>query len=194
MHQKILILDFGSQVTQLIARRVREAHVYCEVHPCDVTDDWVRQYAADGALKGIILDADGSVLYDLFAEFKITQESLDLTRVELDLRARSLCDREDLTTFSPEGERPFAFLRHRDRPLGDFADLDPVRTGLPVAHGHRLPGSAAGEHDAGERGARAASVTPPACVGRLHLVRQRRRYTGRLASQSGYHCQQFVRK
>ncbi len=31
MHQKILILDFGSQVTQLIARRVREAHVYCEV-------------------------------------------------------------------------------------------------------------------------------------------------------------------
>ena len=36
-HQKILILDFGSQVTQLIARRVREAHVYCEVHPCDVS-------------------------------------------------------------------------------------------------------------------------------------------------------------
>ena len=33
MHTKILILDFGSQVTQLIARRVREAHVYCEVHP-----------------------------------------------------------------------------------------------------------------------------------------------------------------
>ena len=41
-HQKILILDFGSQVTQLIARRVREAHVFCEVHPCDVGDDWVR--------------------------------------------------------------------------------------------------------------------------------------------------------
>ncbi|WP_440111438.1 glutamine-hydrolyzing GMP synthase [Acidovorax sp. BL-A-41-H1] len=54
-HQKILILDFGSQVTQLIARRVREAHVYCEVHPCDVTDEWVREYAADGSLKGIIL-------------------------------------------------------------------------------------------------------------------------------------------
>ena len=54
-HQKILILDFGSQVTQLIARRVREANVYCEVHPCDVTDDWVRDYAKDGSLKGIIL-------------------------------------------------------------------------------------------------------------------------------------------
>ncbi|MFO1181452.1 glutamine-hydrolyzing GMP synthase [Ottowia sp.] len=54
-HQKILILDFGSQVTQLIARRVREAKVYCEVHPCDVSDEWVRQYAADGQLKGVIL-------------------------------------------------------------------------------------------------------------------------------------------
>ena len=54
-HEKILILDFGSQVTQLIARRVREAHVYCEVHPCDVTDAWVRDYAADGTLKGVIL-------------------------------------------------------------------------------------------------------------------------------------------
>ena len=55
LHQKILILDFGSQVTQLIARRVREAHVYCEVHPCDVSSDWVREFAADGQLKGIIL-------------------------------------------------------------------------------------------------------------------------------------------
>ncbi len=51
-HDKILILDFGSQVTQLIARRVRETHVYCEVHPCDVSSDWVRQFAADGKLKG----------------------------------------------------------------------------------------------------------------------------------------------
>ena len=54
-HERILILDFGSQVTQLIARRVREAHVFCEVHPCDVSDEWIRQYAADGSLKGIIL-------------------------------------------------------------------------------------------------------------------------------------------
>ena len=62
-HQKILILDFGSQVTQLIARRVREAHVYCEVHPCDVTADWVRTYAADGSLKGVILSGSHASLY-----------------------------------------------------------------------------------------------------------------------------------
>ncbi|WP_053845224.1 glutamine-hydrolyzing GMP synthase [Paracidovorax avenae] len=63
-HQKILILDFGSQVTQLIARRVREAHVYCEVHPCDVSDAWVREYAADGALKGVILSGSHASVYE----------------------------------------------------------------------------------------------------------------------------------
>ncbi|MBL8468312.1 glutamine-hydrolyzing GMP synthase [Methyloversatilis discipulorum] len=50
MHNKILILDFGSQVTQLIARRVREAHVYCEIHPCDVSDDFVRGFGAQGVI------------------------------------------------------------------------------------------------------------------------------------------------
>ncbi len=63
-HDKILILDFGSQVTQLIARRVREAHVYSEVHPCDVTDEWIRQYAADGKLRGIILSGSHASVYE----------------------------------------------------------------------------------------------------------------------------------
>ncbi|MDI1246962.1 MAG: glutamine-hydrolyzing GMP synthase [Rhodoferax sp.] len=64
MHQKILILDFGSQVTQLIARRIREAHVFCEVHACDVTDDWIRAYARDGMLKGIILSGSHASVYE----------------------------------------------------------------------------------------------------------------------------------
>jgi GMP synthase (glutamine-hydrolysing) len=64
IHQKILILDFGSQVTQLIARRVREAHVYCEVHPCDMTSDWLRDYAKDGSLKGIILSGSHASIYE----------------------------------------------------------------------------------------------------------------------------------
>ena len=64
LHQKILILDFGSQVTQLIARRVREAHVFCEVHPCDVSDEWIRAYAGDGCLKGIILSGSHASIYE----------------------------------------------------------------------------------------------------------------------------------
>ncbi|PUE28319.1 GMP synthase (glutamine-hydrolyzing) [Limnohabitans sp. JirII-29] len=64
-HQKILILDFGSQVTQLIARRVREAHVFCEVHPCDVSSDWVHEYAKDGNLKGVILSGSHASVYEV---------------------------------------------------------------------------------------------------------------------------------
>ena len=63
-HQKILILDFGSQVTQLIARRVREAHVYCEVHPCDVSDEWLRDFARDGQLRGIVLSGSHASAYE----------------------------------------------------------------------------------------------------------------------------------
>lgn len=63
-HQKILILDFGSQVTQLIARRVREAHVFCEVHPCDVSDEWIHEYAKDGMLTGIILSGSHASLWE----------------------------------------------------------------------------------------------------------------------------------
>jgi GMP synthase (glutamine-hydrolysing) len=48
--EKILILDFGSQVTQLIARRVREAGVYSEVHPHDVSDAFVREFAPRGVI------------------------------------------------------------------------------------------------------------------------------------------------
>jgi len=56
MHDKILILDFGSQYTQLIARRVRETGVYCEIHPYDVADEFVRSFGA----KGIILSGGPS--------------------------------------------------------------------------------------------------------------------------------------
>ncbi len=59
-HDKILILDFGSQVTQLIARRVREAGVYCELHPCDVTDTFVREFAP----KGVILSGSHASVYE----------------------------------------------------------------------------------------------------------------------------------
>ena len=49
-HKKILILDFGSQYTQLIARRVRETHVYCELHPYDVGDEFIRAFNPSGII------------------------------------------------------------------------------------------------------------------------------------------------
>jgi GMP synthase (glutamine-hydrolysing) len=60
MHDKILILDFGSQVTQLIARRVREMHVYCEIHPNDVSDAFVREFAP----KAVILSGSHASTYE----------------------------------------------------------------------------------------------------------------------------------
>ena len=60
MHDRILILDFGAQYTQLIARRVREAGVYCEIHPCDVPDAFVRSYAP----KGVILSGSHASAYE----------------------------------------------------------------------------------------------------------------------------------
>lgn len=59
-HDRILILDFGSQVTQLIARRVREAHVYCEVHPNDVSEAFIREFNP----KGIILSGSHMSAYE----------------------------------------------------------------------------------------------------------------------------------
>ncbi|MGZ5126851.1 MAG: glutamine-hydrolyzing GMP synthase [Burkholderiales bacterium] len=63
-HQKILILDFGAQYTQLIARRVRELRVYCEIHPADVSDAFVRDFAPNG----IILSGSHMSAYDAETE------------------------------------------------------------------------------------------------------------------------------
>jgi GMP synthase (glutamine-hydrolysing) len=59
-HQKILILDFGSQYTQLIARRVREQQVYCELHPNDVTEEFIREFAP----SGVILSGGPNSVYE----------------------------------------------------------------------------------------------------------------------------------
>ena len=45
---RLLILDFGSQYTQLIARRVRECGVYSEIHPWDMGDDQIRAFSPSG--------------------------------------------------------------------------------------------------------------------------------------------------
>jgi len=60
VHDKILILDFGAQYSQLIARRVREAQVYCELHPCDVDEDFIRRFAP----RGVVLSGGPASVYD----------------------------------------------------------------------------------------------------------------------------------
>ena len=59
-HKKILILDFGSQYSQLIARRVRESNVYCELHPWDMTDAEIKSFNP----SGIILSGGPNSVYE----------------------------------------------------------------------------------------------------------------------------------
>jgi GMP synthase (glutamine-hydrolysing) len=60
MHKKILILDFGSQYTQLIARRVREANVYCELHSWDMAEADIKAFAP----SGVILSGGPNSVYE----------------------------------------------------------------------------------------------------------------------------------
>src|SRR5690606_20570672 len=59
-HDRILILDYGSQFTQLIARRIREERVYCEIHTPDKPLDWIRGWGA----KGIVLSGGPASVYE----------------------------------------------------------------------------------------------------------------------------------
>ena len=72
-HQKILILDFGSQVAQLIARRVREQQVYCELHPFDVSETFIREFKP----QGIILSGGPNSVYEAI-EWKAPQVVFEL--------------------------------------------------------------------------------------------------------------------
>lgn len=72
-HQKILILDFGSQVTQLIARRVREQQVYCELHPFDVSEEFIRSFRP----QGIILSGGPNSVYEA-ADWRAPQVVFEL--------------------------------------------------------------------------------------------------------------------
>ena len=60
MSDRILILDFGSQYTQLIARRIREERVYCEIHPPDRSPDWIRAWGP----AGVVLSGGPASVYD----------------------------------------------------------------------------------------------------------------------------------
>ena len=80
MQEKILILDFGSQYTQLIGRRVRELNVYCEIHPFDQAQDLL-----DESVKGVILSGSPSSVRDEKAPVP------DLTNIKGDLPLLGVC-------------------------------------------------------------------------------------------------------
>ncbi|MCD4833230.1 MAG: glutamine-hydrolyzing GMP synthase [Bacteroidales bacterium] len=79
MHEKLLILDFGSQYTQLIARRVRELNVYCEIHPFNKIPE------LDSAFKGVILSGSPFSVRDENAPFP------DLSKIKKSFPLLGVC-------------------------------------------------------------------------------------------------------
>ncbi|RUM40734.1 MAG: GMP synthase (glutamine-hydrolyzing), partial [Desulfocapsa sp.] len=79
--QKILILDFGSQTTQLIARRIREQKVYCEIHPFSTSLDKIKEMQP----TGIILSGGPRSVYDKDAPHS------DSAIFDLDLPILGIC-------------------------------------------------------------------------------------------------------
>ena len=101
--QRVLIIDFGSQFTQLIARRVREAHVYCEIHPPTRDLAWIRAFKP----VGIILSGGPNSVYDEGAP------TTDPALFELGIPVLGVCYGMQLMahltggTVAPSGEREY---------------------------------------------------------------------------------------
>ena len=135
---RILILDYGSQFTQLIARRVREARVYCEIHPAARGTDlkFVKQFAP----KGIILSGGPSSVFDPGAP------TADAKLLELGTPVLAICYGMQLVshlaggkvTPSPEREYGRADVTIRDA-VGLFAGFEPQSCiTVWASHGDRI--------------------------------------------------------
>ncbi|MFT4570373.1 MAG: GMP synthase (glutamine-hydrolyzing) [Hyphomicrobiaceae bacterium] len=149
----VLVLDFGSQYTQLIARRIREARVYCEVHPYNLAADKIRQINP----SAIILSGGPASVYDQGAPHP------DPAVLQMDLPILGICygmgvlaladggvvtqaehreyghadiiidDTEDLFHGFPPGESEVVWMSHADR-------LDELPHGYePIAHSRNSP-------------------------------------------------------
>jgi len=134
--ERLLILDFGSQYTQLIARRVREANVYCEIHPCTVDLNFVRNFAA----KGVILSGGPASALDQAAP------TVDPALFDLGLPVLGICYGMQLMTLLLGGRVGRADHREFGRAqvaIDDRSDLFAAQKGSPsmevwMSHGDRI--------------------------------------------------------
>ncbi len=130
-HQKILILDFGSQVSQLIARRVREQQVYCELHPFDVSEAFIRDFQPNG----IILSGGPNSVYESL-DWKAPQAVFELGVPVLGICYGMQTMAQQLGgKVESSGKREFGFAEVRARGHSKFFNNIQDRTN---AEGHGL--------------------------------------------------------
>jgi GMP synthase (glutamine-hydrolysing) len=132
--EKILILDFGSQVTQLIARRVREQSVYSEIHPYNISIDKIREYSP----KGIILSGGPSSVYDTDAPHS------DPAIYDLGIPILGICYGMQLMTHQLGGKVERSEKREYGRAMMDLDDVQDIFSGFDgqaevwMSHGDRI--------------------------------------------------------
>ena len=136
MHDKILILDFGSQVTQLIARRVREQNVYCEIRSCAMPLDEIRREN----LKGIILSGGPASVYAPGAP------QIDPAIFRLGVPVLGICYGMQIAAHVNAGQVVKSDHREFGRTVLRVVADDPLFAGLPreqtvwMSHGDRIDG------------------------------------------------------
>ena len=118
--EKILILDFGSQYTQLIARRVRELNVYCEIHPFNKIPE------LDGNIKGVILSGSPASVRDA------DSPRPDLSEIKGKLPLLGVCYGAQLLAVLGGGEVESAPSREYGRAMLTVVDpSDPLMKDIP---------------------------------------------------------------
>ena len=133
-HQTFLILDFGSQYTQLIGRRVRENRVYCEIHPFSLSIDTVRRIQP----AGIILSGGPQSVYSEFAP------KCDPGIFDLGIPILGICYGMQLTAFLLGGEVDASGHREYGRAEVTIEDKSALFAGLDseqtvwMSHGDRI--------------------------------------------------------
>lgn len=140
---KVLILDFGSQTTQLIARRVRESGVYCEIHPFNKDIEFIRSFKP----KAIILSGGPSSVYDKDAP------AVSAAIFDLGLPVLGICYGMQLTTHLLNGKvergdhREYghaALSIERQDPFFDGLSKAPATHQVWMSHGDRIENLATG--------------------------------------------------
>ena len=132
--QKILILDFGSQVTQLIARRIREQSVYCEIHPYTMSLEAIKSFAP----QGIILSGGPSSVYDDEAPHS------DAAIYELGIPVMGICYGMQLMTWQLGGRVEKSDKREFGRAAMAIDDTSDLFCGLAIeeevwmSHGDKI--------------------------------------------------------
>jgi GMP synthase (glutamine-hydrolysing) len=142
--EKILILDFGSQYTQLIARRIRELHVYCEIHPCTMPFEAIRAFRPRGiVLSGGPASAEtpGAPLVDT----KVFELGVPVLGVcyGLQLMAKLLGGKIDRTAHREYGSAKLEVIEAK----GPFRDLKPgEHLDVWMSHGDKVAAPPEGFH------------------------------------------------